>query len=143
MSRTMSSLLVAIAQALDKEFGKIQIETGEVPQDFEVPAFYIAPLDFSRKSEVNGRYWKENTFVITYFPQNAENALELAESAERIVRTLRLIDDEGVLVRARSVDIVIQEGVAVATAEYHCHVRIIASEQNLMEILDQRRRSYG
>ncbi len=143
MSKTMSSLLVAIAQALDKEFDNITVETGEVPQDFEVPAFYITPLDYREKAEVNRRRRKESTFVITYFPQAAENALELADAAERLVRTLRIIDDDGVLTRAVDLEVVIQEGVAVATAEYHCHVRMIASERNLMEILDQRRRSHG
>ncbi|MDO5096715.1 MAG: hypothetical protein Q4D65_09145 [Peptostreptococcaceae bacterium] len=140
MSKTMSTLLVAIAQALDKEFGNIRIETGEVPQAFEVPAFYIAPLDLSRKPEVNQRYWKENTFVITYFPEESENALELADAAERSMRALDVIDDSGSLIRAKDIEIRIQDGVAVITAEYHAYVKYIDSDKTLMERLAQSRK---
>lgn len=88
----LNQIIEAISTAIHAEFGdgyKCYMES--VEQGLEEPCFFIQCLNPTHELFLNRRYFRQNHFVIQYFPQNTEYQRECNDVAERLYECLEYI----------------------------------------------------
>ena len=93
----INSIIEAIAIALNGEFGddyRVYVERER--QDLKEPCFFISCLNPTHTRILGRRYFRENSFVIQYFPQDRQREKEECnDTAERLNDCLEWITVKG------------------------------------------------
>lgn len=89
----LNQIIEAISTAIYEEFGDGYRYYNElVEQELEAPCFFIQCLNPAHKLFLNRRYYRQNHFVIQYFPQSkTEYQREINDVAERLYECLEYI----------------------------------------------------
>ncbi len=136
----INTIIQTVSITLDAEFTEKQYEMHmeEVKQDLVEPCFFIACLNPTTELFLGKRYFRQNKFVIQYFPESKENLQnECNAVAERMTWCLEYITIPGETkpIRGTKMNYEIIDGVLNFFVNYDCFVYRV--EQNeVMETLE-------
>lgn len=136
----INSIIRAVSITLDAEFDEKEysFHMEEMKQDLKEPCFFIACLNPTHKLFLGKRYFRQNQFVIQYFPESKEELqAECNAVAERMAWCLEYItvpgDDKPIMGTKMKYQII--DGVLNFFVNYDCFVYKV--EQNeAMESLE-------
>lgn len=136
----INSIIRAISITLDAEFDEKEysFHMEEMKQDLKEPCFFIACLNPTHELFLGKRYFRQNQFVIQYFPESTEELQsECNAVAERMTWCLEYItvpgEDKPIMGTKMKYQII--DGVLNFFVNYDCFVRRV--EQNeAMETLE-------
>lgn len=133
----VNSIIEAIAVALNSEFGdSFKIYTEEKHEYLQEPCFFVSCINPSNRLFLDRRYFRENMFVVQYFPENSLNKrTECNAIAERLYSCLEWLNvsDDPVMCSKMHYEII--DGVLNFFAEYNLFV-IKTKEDTPMETLN-------
>jgi len=88
----LNQIIEGISTAINAEFGDgYKCHNENIEQELSAPCFYIQCLNPSQNQFLGKRYFKNNLFVIQYFPQNADYQRECNDVLERLFECLEYI----------------------------------------------------
>ena len=136
----INSIIRTISITLDAEFDEKEysFHMEEMKQDLKEPCFFIACLNPTHELFLGKRYFRQNQFVIQYFPESTEELQsECNAVAERMTWCLEYItvpgEDKPIMGTKMKYRII--DGVLNFFVNYDCFVRRV--EQNeAMETLE-------
>lgn len=136
----INSIIRAVSITLDAEFDEKEysFHMEEMKQDLKEPCFFIACLNPTHELFLGKRYFRQNQFVIQYFPESKEDLqAECNAVAERMTWCLEYItvpgDDKPIMGTKMKYQII--DGVLNFFVNYDCFVYKV--EQNeAMESLE-------
>lgn len=101
----INSIIEAISISLNEEFGdRCRIHMEEIKQGLQEPCFFIMCLSPSKEPYPGKRDFRENPFVIQYFPESADSRRECNDVAERMMHCLEYITIAGEVRPTRGTD---------------------------------------
>lgn len=135
----INSIIEAISISLNAEFDEKDYETHmeEIRQGLNEPCFFIQCLNPTNKLFLGKRYFRQNQFVVQYFPESDEVQRECNAVTERLYKCLEYItfNGESKPVRGTQMHSEMIDGVLNFFVNYDCFVYKI--EQNeVMETLE-------
>lgn len=117
----INSIIEAISITLDAEFG-YETHMEEIKQDLVEPCFYISCLNPTVELFLGKRYFRQNQFVIQYFPESDNEQWECNSVAERLMWLLEYITLDGDLTRGTAMKYEVIDGVLNFFVNYDCFV---------------------
>jgi hypothetical protein len=117
----INSIIEAISINLDAEFG-YEIHMEEIKQDLVEPCFYISCLNPTIELFLGKRYFRQNQFVIQYFPELEDKQRECNSVAERLMWSLEYITLDGDSTRGTAMKYEVIDGVLNFFVNYDCFV---------------------
>lgn len=136
----INTLIRSISIALDAEFNEKQYEfhMEEVKQDLKEPCFFISCLNPTTKLFFGNRYFRQNQFVIQYFPESRENTQsECNAVAERMTWCLeRIAVTTGDEFWGTKMKYEIIDGVLNFFVNYDCFVYKVTEQEEAMDSLE-------
>lgn len=132
----IESIIEAIAVALNVEFGDgLKIYTEEKRQGLEEPCFFISCINPAHNLFMGRRYFRENMFVVQYFPKDELNPRrECNEVADRLYLCLEWLTVTGDLVMGSKMHYEVADGVLQFFVNYNLFV-IKTKTDTMMEDL--------
>lgn len=128
----INSIIRAVSITLDAEFDEKEysFHMEEMKQDLKEPCFFIACLNPTHKLFLGKRYFRQNQFVIQYFPESKEELqAECNAVAERMTWCLECITTTtGDTFRGTKMNYQVIDGVLNFFVNYDCFVYRV--EQN-------------
>lgn len=92
MLQMINKIIDGISEAINKEFGDgYDIYTESIEQGLEEPCFSILCLNPTNEQFFGKRYFRQNQFVIQYFPSTDEKNTECNAVRERLFDCLDII----------------------------------------------------
>ncbi len=92
MLQMINKIIDGISEAINKEFGDgYDIYTESIEQGLEEPCFSILCLNPTNEQFFGKRYFRQNQFVIQYFPSTDEKNSECNAVRERLFDCLDII----------------------------------------------------
>lgn len=92
MLQMINKIIDGISEAINKEFGDgYDIYTESIEQGLEQPCFSILCLNPTNEQFFGKRYFRQNQFVIQYFPSTDEKNAECNAVRERMFDCLDII----------------------------------------------------
>lgn len=132
----VNSILTAISQALDAEFG-YPIYADSIEQNLKAPCFLITPLTQSEKHIINERYEKNIHFIIQYFPKSKHYHMECNEVAEKMTSVLfELHTDDGIIRAVGEMGAETVDGVLNFTVHYKPFVVRVRNDSEDGEVME-------
>lgn len=136
----INSIIRAISITLDAEFDEKEysFHMEEMKQDLKEPCFFIACLNPTHELFLGKRYFRQNQFVIQYFPESTEELQsECNAVAERMTWCLEYItvpgEDKPIMGTKMKYRII--DGVLNFFVNYDCFVRRVGQNE-AMETLE-------
>lgn len=130
----INSIIEAISINLDAEFG-YETHMEKIKQDLVEPCFYISCLNPTIELFLGKRYFRQNQFVIQYFPESDNEQRECNSVAERLMWSLEYITLGGDLTRGTAMKYEVIDGILNFFVNYDCFVYRM-EENTPMEIMD-------
>lgn len=130
----INSIIEAISITLDAEFG-YETHMEEIKQDLVEPCFYISCLNPTVELFLGKRYFRQNQFVIQYFPESDNEQRECNSVAERLMWSLEYITLDGDLTRGTAMKYEVVDGILNFFVNYDCFVYRM-EENTPMENMD-------
>lgn len=130
----INSIIEAISINLDAEFG-YETHMEEIKQDLVEPCFYISCLNPTTELFLGKRYFRQNQFVIQYFPESDNEQRECNSVAERLMWSLEYITLDGDLTRGTAMKYEVIDGILNFFVNYDCFVYRV-EENTLMEVME-------
>ena len=139
----LNEIIDGITTALFEEFGeRYHIYTEEIEQGLQEPAFFVTVVDDNHEQFLGKRYFRQNHFVIQYFPESKSIQLECNNVADRLKECLEYIylfqDDsdekESKPIRGTQMHSNVQSGVLNFFVDFNCFV-IKTKDETAMETL--------
>lgn len=120
----MEALIInGIAKALSSEFGdKYTVYAEKVKQGVRKPCFFISRESVCEIPFPMGRYFRENIFSVTFYPEGKDEKRECVGTAERLFRCLEYIFVGNDLTRGSKMSCNIEEGELRFTLHYDMFV---------------------
>lgn len=135
----INSIIAAISISLNAEFNEkyYEIHMEEIKQDLNEPCFFISCINPTKKLFFGKRYFRNNQFVIQYFPESDEIQKECNEVAERMYECLEYIKPIGddLPIRGTKMKYEVVDGVLNFFVNYDCFVYKMEN-QSSMETLE-------
>jgi len=114
-----TEIIKGIAKALSSEFGgKYTIYAEKVKQGIRKPCFFINRESVCEIPFPMGRYFRENIYAVTFYPNGEDEKRECIRTAERLFQCLEYIYVGGDLTRGSKMSCNIDEGVLKFTLHY-------------------------
>lgn len=136
----INSIIRTISITLDAEFDEKEysFHMEEMKQDLKEPCFFIACLNPTHELFLGKRYFRQNQFVIQYFPESKEDLQsECNAVAERMTWCLEYItvpgEDKPIMGTKMNYQII--DGVLNFFVNYDCFVRRVEQDE-AMETLE-------
>jgi hypothetical protein len=140
----LNQIIEAISTAIFAEFGegyKCYMES--IEQGLEEPCFFVQCLNPSHELFLNRRYFRQNHFVIQYFPKDHDYHRECHDVAERLYGCLEYITlydadaeaDESKPIRGGEMHFEIANGVLNFMVDYNCFMNK-AESNDAMETME-------
>lgn len=109
----INSIINAISIALNDEFGDdYTIYSEEVQQGLKEPCFFISCINKSNELFLGRRYFRENMFVVHYFPHDNLNINEECNDvAERLYLCLEWLTVDNDLIRGTKMRVELVDGI--------------------------------
>lgn len=130
----INSIIEAISITLDAEFG-YETHMEEIKQDLVEPCFYISCLNPTVELFLGKRYFRQNQFVIQYFPESDNEQRECNSVAERLMWSLEYITLDGDLIRGTVMKYEVIDGILSFFVNYDCFVYRV-EENTPMEVME-------
>lgn len=130
----INSIIEAISITLDAEFG-YETHMEEIKQDLVEPCFYISCLNPTVELFLGKRYFRQNQFVIQYFPESDNEQRECNSVAERLMWSLEYITLDGDLIRGTAMKYEVIDGILSFFVNYDCFVYRV-EENTPMEVME-------
>lgn len=130
----INSIIEAISITLDAEFG-YETHMEEIKQDLVEPCFYISCLNPTVELFLGKRYFRQNQFVIQYFPESDNEQRECNSVAERLMWLLEYITLDGDLTRGTAMKYEVIDGILNFFVNYDCFVYRV-EENTPMEVME-------
>lgn len=130
----INSIIEAISITLDAEFG-YETHMEEIKQDLVEPCFYISCLNPTVELFLGKRYFRQNQFVIQYFPESDNEQRECNSVAERLMWSLEYITLDGDLTRGTAMKYEVIDGILSFFVNYDCFVYRL-EENTPMEVME-------
>jgi hypothetical protein len=134
----LKEIIDGISLKLNQVFGdgyEIYGDT-DIVQGLKEPCFFIALLNPSHTKIIGHRYFRENPFIIQFFPKNAEDNIEIHEVASELFDVLEYItlpNGDKLHGTAMAYDIV--DGVLQFRVNYNLYIRKdVTLEQSMAEL---------
>lgn len=130
----INSIIEAISISLNTEFNGneniYEMHMEEIKQDLNEPCFFIQCINPTNKLFFGKRYFRENKFVIQYFPETDAVQRECNNVAERMYQCLEYITlcNEDVPIRGTKMKYEVIDGVLNFFVNYDCFVYKIETE---------------
>ncbi len=120
----INNITESISISLDAEFGEDYTIMREMnKQDLQEPCFFIACINPSMKQFFGRRYFRQNQFIVQYFPKTECVNEECSSTAERLFSCLEYITVSGNLLRGTSMHYEIVDGVLHFFVNYDCFMQ--------------------
>lgn len=139
----INSIIGAISISLNAEFTEKEYEVHmeEIKQDLKEPCFFISCVNPTSNLFLWKRYFRENQFVIQYFPESTNDVQrECNEVAERMILCLEYITvfGEEKPIQGIKMKYEVVDGVLNFFVNYDCFVRKIEADgtQETLETLE-------
>lgn len=129
----INSIIEAISISLKAEFNEkaYEMHMEEIKQGLNEPCFFISSLNPTTELSLGKRYFRQNQFVIQYFPESAdEPQKECNEVAERMVWCLEYITTERKL-RGTQMHHEVMDGVLSFFVNYDCFVHKVENNESM------------
>ena len=108
-----------IAKALSMEFGnKYTVYAEKVRQGIQKPCFFIERESTCEIPFPMKRYFRENIFSVTYYPEGEDEKRDCVRTAERLYQCLEYIYAGSDLTRGTKMSCQIEEGILKFTLHY-------------------------
>jgi len=136
MYEMINSIIEAISINLDAEFG-YEPHMEEIKQDLKEPCFFISCLNPTTELFLGKRYFRQNQFVIQYFPELYDKQRECNNVAERMtwcLENITMIGDDKPI-RGTRMKYEVVDGVLHFFVSYDCFVYRV-EETTPMETMD-------
>lgn len=130
----INSIIEAISITLDAEFG-YETHMEEIKQDLVEPCFYISCLNPTVELFLGKRYFRQNQFVIQYFPESDNEQRECNSVAERLMWLLEYITLDGDLTHGTAMKYEVIDGILNFFVNYDCFVYRV-EENTPMEVME-------
>lgn len=130
----INSIIEAISITLDAEFG-YETHMEEIKQDLVEPCFYISCLNPTVELFLGKRYFRQNQFVIQYFPESDNEQRECNSVAERLMWSLEYITLDSDLTRGTAMKYEVIDGILNFFVNYDCFVYRV-EENTPMEVME-------
>ena len=128
-----------IYEILGRNAGKIY--TGEVPQGYSPPCFFIEVLNTATEHVLGDRYLETANLMVSYFaperPDGTVGHMKLQETGERLRCALEYIHAAGNLTRGTDISSAEGDGAIHVAVTYAVHTLVPREEIPLMETLTQ------
>lgn len=133
----INSIIEAIAIALSGEFGDgYKIYTEELRQGLKEPCFFVSCINPTNELFLWRRYFRENQFVVQYFPKDKLNARQECNAvADRLYSCLEWLTVTGDSVMGSKMHYEIADDVLSFFVNYNMFVRKV-EDKILMEDLN-------
>lgn len=118
-----AQIITGIAKALTSEFGdKYTVYAEKVKQGLRKPCFFISLDSICEIPFPMGRYFRENIFTVTFYPEGEDEKRECIRTAERLFQCLEYIYAGNDLTRGSKMSCNIEDGVLKFTLHYDMFV---------------------
>lgn len=135
----INKIVKGISRALYDEFGEeYNIYTEDVEQDLKKPCFFVQCINPKIRRFRGNRYYRENQFVIQYFPKSKDYREECFKVIDRMYMALEFINIDDAPVLGKGISSNIFDGVLTVTINYDMFV-FVEDDIEKMEILMQKR----
>jgi hypothetical protein len=94
----------------------------EIKQGLEEPCFYVSCINPTTDLFLGKRYFRQNQFVIQYFPESQDYQAECNNVAERMTWCLEIVSADGVRIRGTKMKHETIGGVLHFFVNYDCFV---------------------
>jgi len=132
----INSIIEAISISLNTEFGDgYETHMEEIKQDLNEPCFFISCLNPTTELFLGKRYFRQNQFVIQYFPKSDDKQRECNNVAERLMWCLEYITLDGDTIRGTKMKYEVIDGVLSFFLNYDCFVYRL-EENTSMEVIE-------
>lgn len=129
------------ARIYEIEGGRATIYTGEVPQGYEPPCFFIEVLNATTELIVGRRYLETVNLNVSYFAPERDDGtvdhMNLEETGERLRCALEYIHAGGNLTRGTDISSAEGDGAIHVAVTYAVHTLVPREEIPLMKTLKQ------
>lgn len=134
----LQSIIDGIVAALVDAFS-LPVHTEMVEQGLEVPCFSIRAMNPEQKHFRGVRYFRQQLFVVHYFPSSDDWREETNTIIDRLFEVLEYITADGVLMRGTNMRTETSDNVLIFMVNYDLFVRKEMTPGEPMEILTQER----
>jgi len=132
----INSIIEAISISLNNEFSdEYEAHMEEIKQDLKEPCFFISCLNPTTELFLGKRYFRQNQFVIQYFPELDDKQRECNDVAEKMVWCLEYITVDGDLLRGTKMKYKVTDGVLNFFLNYDCFIYRL-EENTPMEVME-------
>lgn len=118
-----------------------RIYTGEVPEGYSPPCYFIEVLNATTEHMVGRRYMETTNLQVSYFaPERADGTtdhMDLEEKGERLRTALEYIQAAGNLTRGTDISSAEGDGAVHVSVTYAVHTLVPADKIPYMETLTQ------
>ncbi|MGN7478962.1 phage tail terminator family protein [Solibacillus silvestris] len=108
----IEDITIAISRELQEAFGSSYKKyTGEIPQGFQTPCFFIQFLSFEHIRKIGGRWRVTPLFNVQYFPSNgASESANMSLKVQQALKNVTLLNGATMLARGANSEVV--DGIA-------------------------------
>lgn len=135
----INSIIDGISVKLNQIFGDgVQINSEEVKQGLEEPAFIIQSVGINQESLRAGRrYSRRHPFDIVYIPEAPDSNLEMLDVAAKLLDQMEDIELlDGSILHGTGLSAKIQDGVLHFQVNYNSIMQRVVEEEEKMETVD-------
>lgn len=135
----LNEIIDGISLKLNQVFGDGYEVYGDtnIVQGLKEPCFFIALLNPTQTQIVGARYFRNNPFMIQYFPRNAEDNIELHDVASELFEALEYITlANNDTLHGTSMEYEIVDGVLNFRVNYNAYLLKKAEPIDTMEELE-------
>lgn len=119
----INSIIAGISNALYQEFG-YENHMEEIKQGLKAPCFFISCIKPTLQRYPGKRYFRENSFVIQYFPKaEMDYQKECSSVADRMFFCLEAIQTNEGSIRGTKMSYQVIDGVLNFFVNYDCFMR--------------------
>lgn len=135
---TVNKIIEAVSAALYKEFGNEYFYYQEnIKQEFNLPCFYIKPVEPYIEQGLDRDKKRINKFVIHFMPkENGQEKKDINEIYERLIWALDYVEADGKIYKGTKKQSRHEDGVLLFFVNFDYHIRQI-KDKNYMESLKQ------
>jgi len=143
----IEDIKVGINKKLETVFGEeysIYTEMEETKQDLNLPAFFIKHVKSSQIHKIGQRYYKNNSFVIKFYPR--KNGSELAqcdEVGDKLLNCLEYIESNDVLLRGSKMSLEVTDAELSFSMEFNFQILKTSNKHEFMGEFEQLSKTKG
>lgn len=137
----IEDIKIGISKKLNTIFGEeysIYTEIEETKQDLNLPAFFIRHVKSSQIHKIGQRYYKNNSFVIKFYPiKNGSELAQCDEVGDKLLNCLEYVESNDVLLRGSKMNLEVTDTELSFSIEFNFPILKTSNKHEVMGELEQ------